>query len=88
MINKYADLGSSTNLKVWEIGYKSHTYVMDKLRQRSWEGAPLLAKLVEFTTCKQNIIKKMDPNHDNLRSNPTHFFKRLAKEGISTVGGN
>ena len=32
-VTKYADLGSSTNLKVREIGYKSHAYVMDKLKQ-------------------------------------------------------
>ena len=47
-ITKYTDLGSSTNLKVREIGYKSHAYVMDKLKQRSWECAPLLAKLIDL----------------------------------------
>ena len=32
-INMYAHLGSSTDLKVQEIGQKSHAYVLDKLRQ-------------------------------------------------------
>ena len=88
MITKYTDLGSSTDLKVRENGYKSHAYVMDKVKQRSWECAPLLAKLIEFTTSNQNIFKKKNTDHNNVRLNPTHFFERLTKEGISTVGGN
>ena len=40
-INKYAHLGSSTNLKVQEIGQKSHTYVLDTLRQQG-KLAPLI----------------------------------------------
>ena len=55
-ISKYSDLGSSTDPKGREVGQKSHAYVIDKLRLRSWERAPLLAKLVEFVTSIRNIL--------------------------------
>ena len=60
---------------------------MDKLRLGSWERTPLLAKLVEFVTSNQNILRKAYP-YENVNTVPAHFFERLTKEGISTVGGN
>ena len=55
-ISKYTDLGSSTDPKGREVGEKAHAFVMDKLKLRSWERAPLLAKLVEFVTSNRNIL--------------------------------
>ena len=47
----------------------------------------MLAQLVEFVTSNQNILQKAYP-YENVNTVPAHFFKRLTKEGISTVGGN
>ena len=86
-ISKYSDLGSSTDPKGREVGEKAHAFVMDKLRLRSWERAPLLAKLVEFVTSNRNILRKAYP-HKDVSTMPAHFVERLTKEGISIVGGN
>ena len=60
---------------------------MDMLRLGSWERAPLLAQPVEFVTSNRNILRKAYP-YENVNTVPAHFFERLTKEGISTVGGN
>ena len=60
----------------------------DKLRLRSWERAPLLAKLVEFVTSNRNILRKLYRYRENVNTVSAHFFERLTKEGISKVGGN
>ena len=51
--------------------------VFGQAKQQSWVDSDLLQKMIKHTCCKQNIIRKINPDHDILKHQPTHFFKPL-----------